>query len=134
MNKNLAEGLRWLEQARNDLQDATVLYEARSYATSCFLCQQSAEKAVKAFLYSKGTRAIISHSLLTLLKQAENYEKVFTSMVKLGRELDKHYIASRYPNFYSEGTPVRYYTKDIAKKCIRYATSILGTVTRFLSP
>ena len=129
----MAEGLRWLESAHRDLEDAQLLAQGESYAAACFHCQQAAEKALKGLLYSQGARAIITHSILTLLEAAAKEQKNLAEMTELARELDRHYIASRYPNFYAEGGPSRYYTREMADQCIKCATSILNEVTRFLS-
>ena len=50
----------------------------------------------------------------------------------MGRELDRHYIGSRYPNFYPSGAPYKYYTRETAEKCLNYAASILKEVKRYL--
>lgn len=41
---------RWLEQAQDDLHWADHLAGEGAYNIACFLCQQSAEKALKALL------------------------------------------------------------------------------------
>ena len=41
------EGLRWLSQARRDMDDARYARDGQRFNLACFLCQQSAEKAVK---------------------------------------------------------------------------------------
>lgn len=48
------EGRRWLEQAEEDLKSAEYLLEKGRYYLVCFLSQQIAEKALKAFIYHKG--------------------------------------------------------------------------------
>jgi HEPN domain-containing protein len=133
MPKNLEEGRRWLAQAQRDLADAKVLLDAQSYASSCFHAQQAAEKATKGFLYSQGIRAIISHSVNRLISECARTDAGLANFTEAGKELDRHYIASRYPNFYAEGTASEYYTQEMAERCLRYATSILNKVERLLS-
>jgi len=133
MSKNLEEGKRWLAQAQRDLTDAEILLDAQSYASSCFHTQQAAEKAVKGFLYSQGIRAIISHSVTKLISECARIDGGFADFTEAGKELDRHYIGSRYPNFYAEGTASEYYTQEMAEKCLKYATSILKSVERFLT-
>ena len=133
MAKNLEEGKRWLAQAERDLADARVLFNAESYASSCFFAQQAAEKATKGFLYSQGIRAIVSHSVTRLVNECAKFDASLVNLVEAGRELDRHYIASRYPNFYAEGAAYEYYTQEMADKCIKYATSILTSVTKSLT-
>lgn len=50
----------------------------------------------------------------------------------MGRELDRHHIASRYPNFYPSGAPYKYYNRELAERCVSYAESILREARRFL--
>ena len=133
MSKNLEEGQRWLTQAQRDLADAKVLLDARSYASSCFHAQQAAEKAAKGLLYSGGIRAIVSHSVTRLVSECAKIDNSFAGFVEAGKELDRHYIGSRYPNFYAEGAAYEYYTQEVAHECLKYATSILSSVEKLLS-
>ena len=133
MTKNLEEGRRWLAQAQRDLADARVLFDAGSYASSCFHAQQAVEKAAKGFLYSQGIRAIVSHSVTRLVHECAKFDASFADFVEAGRELDRHYIGSRYPNFYAEGAAYEYYTQEMADRCIRYATSISTSVSKLLA-
>jgi HEPN domain-containing protein len=96
-----------------------------------FLRTAVSRKISKRIPYSKGFRAIITHSVVDLLFEAAKFEKTFEKLVDLGKELDKHYIGSRYPNFYPSGAPYRYYTRGDAERCISYAESILREVRKF---
>ena len=53
----LSQGRRWLEQAEADQQGAQLLLDGGSYHLACFVAQQVAEKALKAFLYAQGEDA-----------------------------------------------------------------------------
>jgi len=133
MTKNIEEGRRWLAQAQRDLADARVLLNAESYASSCFHAQQAAEKAAKGFLFSQGVRTVVSHSVTRLIGECAKFDDSFVDFMDAGKELDRHYIGSRYPNFYAEGAAYEYYTREMADRCIRYATSILTSVDKFLT-
>ena len=102
--RNLKEGPRWLDQAQADLKTAKDCLKDENYYASAFFSQQAAEKAVKGFLYSKGLRAIITHSVLELVDEATRWEKSIVSYREEARELDRHYIGSRYPSFYPAGS------------------------------
>jgi HEPN domain-containing protein len=52
-NSPRAEGQRWLEQAQTDLRWARHLGTEGAHYLACFLAQQVAEKALKAFLYAQ---------------------------------------------------------------------------------
>jgi HEPN domain-containing protein len=130
--KNLEEGLRWLDQAKADLKTAKDCLKDGNYYACAFFAQQSAEKALKGFLYSKGYRALITHSVTELLEESSKIEENFKKFIDEGKELDRHYIASRYPNFYPKGPAYKYYTRGIGEKCVFYAESILKEVEKFL--
>lgn len=130
--QNLEEGLRWLNQAKAGFKTAKDCLKDRNYYASAFFAQQCAEKALKGFLYSKGFRALITHSVTELLEESSKRERVFQKFVDYGKELDRHHIGSRYPNFYPRGPAYKYYTEEIAKKCINYAELILKEVKKLL--
>ncbi len=46
----MKEAIRWLNQGRNDLEAAKWNAEGKFFAQACFLSQQAAEKALKAYL------------------------------------------------------------------------------------
>jgi HEPN domain-containing protein len=46
-------------------------------------------------------------------------------VVAWGKELDRHYIPSRYPNFHPEGAPMDYYTSADARRAIEGAGRII---------
>jgi hypothetical protein len=48
MKNSHGEARRWLVQAESDFRFATLGLERGFYAQCCFLCQQAAEKAIKA--------------------------------------------------------------------------------------
>ncbi|MDW7977632.1 MAG: HEPN domain-containing protein, partial [Candidatus Caldarchaeum sp.] len=68
--KNLEEGMRWFEQAEADLKTARDCLEDGNYYAAAFFSQQAAEKALKGLLYSKGYRALITHSVAELVEEA----------------------------------------------------------------
>lgn len=56
----------------------------------------------------------------------------FGGLLDCGKELDRHYIGSRYPSFYPSGAPYKFYTEEVARTCLSYAESILSEVKRYL--
>jgi len=52
--------------------------------------------------------------------EAEEY------LLRAGKELDKHYIPSRYPNAFPQGAPCDYYTKEEAQRAITHTEHILA--------
>lgn len=129
---NIKEGLRWLDQAKADLKTARDCLEDGNYCASAFFSQQSAKNALKGFLYSKGFRALVTHSVVELLEKCRSLEGSFNGLEEYSKELDRHYIGSRQPNFYPSGAHCKFYTADVAKRCLSYAESILKEAKRFL--
>lgn len=41
-------------------------------------------------------------------------------------------MGSRYPNFYPKGPAYRYYSREVAERCVSYAESILREVGKYL--
>ena len=128
------EEQRWLGQAEKDLESARDSSKAGHYEWACFQSQQAAEKALKAFLYSKGLRAILTHSIRELVLDCSKYESDFSNLVNQAKVLDTYYIPTRYPNgLVGNEIPAQYYSEEDASQCINYAGLILRTVKRFMS-
>ena len=128
----MREGLRWVDQAEADLKTAKDCLKDGNYYASAFFSQQAAEKVLKGFLYSKGYRALITHSVVELIEESSKFNEGFKKLSDHAKELDRHYIGSRYPNFYPSGAPYKYYTKEMVELCLNYAESILIEVKKFL--
>ena len=119
------EAARWIAEAAADLDTARYLVDGQRFNTACFICQQSAEKAIKAFLYSRGVEDPWGHSVATLLEDALTYDPSFDSLLELGPVLDKYYIPTRYPNGLPGGIPSRAYTAQDARQAVEAAELVL---------
>jgi HEPN domain-containing protein len=101
------------------------------FSTVCFLCHQSAEKALKALLYHEGARrrALLTHSLVEMISAAKELKiEAVEDLGRPARELDLHYIPARYPNGLPGGYPHQFYDRSEADKAIRAAHAILAAV------
>ena len=128
------EEQRWLRQAEKDLESAQDSSKAGHYEWACFQSQQAAEKALKAFLYSKGLRAVLTHSIRELVLDCSKYESDFRDFLSQAKVLDTYYIPTRYPNgLVGNEIPAQYYSEEDASQCINYAGLMLKTVRRFMS-
>ncbi len=114
----------WLAQAKRDLNHAVHACEDEDFEWSCFSAQQGAEKAVKAvFLYLHGESW--GHSVFALLKALGDKLEVSERLIEAAKNLDKHYIPTRYPNGFDSGMPGDYYTKKDAQEAIENAREII---------
>ena len=124
------EAIRWLTQAEEELKDASYLMKAERYYLSLFLCQQSAEKALKAFIYLKEEEPIFSHSVAVLLRLAASIDPDFDSL-RNAKRLDDYYIPTRYPNGLPGGIPAEYYDDpDEAEKALAWSEGIIKLVRK----
>jgi len=126
------EAIRWITQAEEEFSDATHLMEAGRFYLSLFLCQQSAEKALKAFIYLKEEEPIFTHSVAVLLKLAMSLNADFEAL-KGAKRLDDYYIPTRYPNGLPGEIPSFYYDdRDEAEKALAWSGKIIKLVRKNL--
>ena len=92
------EEQRWLRQAEKDLESAQDSSKAEHYEWACFQSRQAAEKVLKAFLYGRGLRAVLTHSIRDLVLDCSRSEKDSHSLLSEGKTLDTYYISTIYPH------------------------------------
>jgi HEPN domain-containing protein len=126
------EGLRWLEQAEADRHGAQLLFDGGSYHLACFVAQQVAEKALKAFIYAQGEELVIGHSVEALSRWAAEFDTDFEQLRGTVAPLDGYYIPTRYPNGLPDSIPARVYTQGVAEDALRMADQVLQTVQQKL--
>lgn len=114
----------WLKQADSDLCAAEDSASSKHYEWACFQAQQAAEKALKALIISKGSESRI-HSIKFLLSNLPENITVSDQIQNAARELDKHYIPTRYPDSFSTGIPKDFFTQDDAQRAITNAKKII---------
>lgn len=119
---------RWLLQALRDLDDAKFNLSGGRHNVACFLAQQSAEKALKAFLFFKGADEVWGHSAGELCGDAKSFDEDFEKIEPLSRSLDKYYIPTRYPNALPGGIPSEAFDRDDAERAISLAERIVDFI------
>jgi HEPN domain-containing protein len=129
--KRKAEATRWYRQAVYDLKAARWNIEGGFHDTACFLAQQAGEKALKSLLYYSGARrqALLTHSIVEMIGTVEKKVPGLKETLEEARELDLHYIPSRYPNGLPSGYPHQFYGKETSEKAVNGAAKILELVT-----
>jgi HEPN domain-containing protein len=128
-----AESRRWFEQAQYDLKTSQWNAKGELFAPACFWAQQAAEKAAKAYLYSRGERLVTGHSVAELLEKCKAYDEEFDSLILTGAFLDRYYIPTRYPNSLPSGIPAQAYRQKDASEGIELAQKILDFVSKKLT-
>ncbi len=100
------------------------------YSQVCFLCQQAAEKAVKAVHYLKGEREVSGHSVHALLVKLEKDLPGSKTFFESGGLLDQYFVPARYPGALPDGAPCEIYTRDQAEQAIDFAQAIVHFAKR----
>ncbi|MDK2870471.1 MAG: hypothetical protein PWP39_1706 [Pyrococcus sp.] len=119
---------RWIKEAKRTLESAYSDLKEGYYEWASFKSQQAAELAVKAVLRGLGL-APVGHSITRLLRELKGMGfNVPKKLLYYAMELDRNYIAPRYPDAYPEGAPFEYYSEEVAKELISYAEAIIKFV------
>ena len=128
--KRKIEAQRWFQQAFYDLKASRWNIQGGFYDTACFLAQQAGEKALKSLLYYQGARraALLTHSLFEMVLEAGKKTIQAKELLDQARELDLHYIPSRYPNGIPSGYPHEFYSKKVAEQAVTSAEKIFSSV------
>jgi HEPN domain-containing protein len=128
----LKEGERWLAQAAHDLRWADHLAKEGGWHLACFLAQQVAEKALKAFLYAQGEEIVLGHSVERLCAAAAHYRPECAEKARRWSLLDGYYIPTRYPNGLPDGIPADVYTQEAATGAVTLAQETVAWVRQLL--
>jgi HEPN domain-containing protein len=119
---------RWLKQAEIDLDDARYSAQGGRYNLACFLSQQAAEKALKAYLYLRGNQLVWGHSVAELADDASGADAGFAALKENGSFLDRFYIPTRYPNGLPGGIPSESFNERDAEEAMQAAKDIIDAV------
>jgi HEPN domain-containing protein len=131
MNEESIESVRdWLVISARDLAAALRLRDDGEpfWAIALYLCQQSAEKAIKGYLIHSGQPLTRTHDVGDLLERAAVIEPGFLSWSSAADYLTGFAVRYRYPG--EETEPIR---EDV-DEAIDYAETILRQVLAFLPP
>ena len=89
----------WLKFSHRSLASAKYLYTMVPMPNEeiCNLCQQSAEKMLKAFLIFSGISPKKTHDLEELRAECENIDKSFCGIIIECARLTDYSVKARYP-------------------------------------
>jgi HEPN domain-containing protein len=88
----------WLRLASSDHRLAEIAVAEELYPQACTLCQQVAEKALKAFLFARHQPLVRSHVLPRLRYLSEQLDPDFDQLDEACDTLTEYYIDTRYPD------------------------------------
>ena len=113
-----------MRQAESDLRHARHARDDAEFDWAAFASHQAAEKAIKALFQILHLDAW-GHTVTTLVTSLPEQAAAPEALVDACKELDKHYIPTRYPNGFERGAPIDFYTRADADRTIAAAEAIL---------
>lgn len=124
------EVVEWLSRVRADLYGAEVLssVDPPALGVACYLCQQAAEKALKAFLTWMQTPFRRTHDIEELLRSCITLDPTFGLLLPAGATLTPYAFEFRYPGGRAEPTP------EEAREALRLAREVVGFALDRLPP
>ena len=115
---------RWMGQSQHDLKDAEMAAKAGRHALACFMCHQSAHKAVTGYLYSRGAESVWGNSLADLCQDAMVLDPSFDFIRSVAMLLDKHFLGARYPSTLPGGVPAETYETFDSERALEVANDV----------
>ena len=120
---------RWLTQAEHSFDMTRMLLENGFWSDVCFHAEQTAQLALKAFLYGAGRRFVQWHSIRELAEECAKEDEEFSEFVSRGGVLDRYYLATRYPDVLpAPAIPFESFTEQEAIDAQQFASEIVRTV------
>jgi len=129
------EAIKWFTQAKDEFEDADELRSMKKYYLALFHFQQSAEKAIKAYLYSKirFIEIFYTHSIHELLNIIVEIDEDFKG-IRDAKKLDRYYFPTRYPTGLPGVVPSRYFDDpEEAEEAMLLARGVIDLVERKLN-
>ena len=128
MRRAHEEAQRWFRQAQEDMAASRTLFEAGHHYLVCFMCQQIAGKALKAYLLSRGEPPALTHGVESLCEVAAGHDGAFSALRGKIAILDGYYLPTRYPDSLPSGIPADIYNSAAAQQALQLAQEALDFV------
>lgn len=133
MDANRREAERWFRQGERDLESPRTSCRSGDFEWACFQAQQNEGTVLKALLYARGHRRILTHSVFELTGEVARFDAGFAELKADAKRLDGVYITTRYPDsIVGNLTPSESFEREDAGACIRSAASICRAARRTL--
>ncbi|MBI2370375.1 MAG: HEPN domain-containing protein [Deltaproteobacteria bacterium] len=117
-----------MRQAEDDLAAARELQGSGRHNLACFMAEQAAVKALRAYLYGCGEEGMLGRGVIDLCNRAGGFDQGFLDLKRRISILDAYYLPTRYPNFLPSGIPAEVYGRDQARGAMALADEALAFV------
>lgn len=118
----------WFAQAVDDVESAAVLYASERFATCCFLCQQAAEKALKALLHLRCGDVPRTHTIADLTRELATIDPAEAAIFREATALDPFYVSTRYPDAIGGAIPAASFHRAEAELALVRARTVIDEV------
>ena len=125
---------KWFEFVWRDFDGAQILFEKGRYHLTCYLSQQAAEKALKAFLSEHLKRIPYIHELDELHKRCVEIDSSFQTILQHCLDLNIFFNPVRYPDAEPGILPEGFPTREQAEAALSKAKDVMDFVRRRLPP
>ncbi|MCL2446395.1 MAG: HEPN domain-containing protein [Oscillospiraceae bacterium] len=119
---------QWLAKSTDDIENAQFLFDNRwpqPFELICFLCQQCAEKSMKAFLIHCNVEFPYTHDLRWLYKLCMKHSGAFEPFLDACQVLTPYAIDAKYPNQLEVDLPAATYALANAREIFNTAVAAI---------
>ena len=120
----------WFRKAQDDLLWARETLEHERYGGACFLSQQAAEKALKAYLFSQKETLLRTHNLPLLNEKCKRFDPDFGQLDPDVDTLNQYYTDTRYPDIWDYD---RFDDRSLAQEAVILAQHVVESIERKLA-
>ena len=129
LNNRVPEEIEnWIFFADEDLRSAEIMLREKIFNKVCFLSEQCAQKALKAFLLYKNILPQKTHKLVELLSTRSKLDNDYRQLEDGCLELDRYYLPTRYPDAIVGSLPEGLPKEENAVSALKIARTILEFV------
>lgn len=122
------QAIEWIKYGKNDFKVAKENFNLGNFPFVCYLCQQTVEKFLKAFLISRGVKPPRTHLLRELIDNCQKIDASFSKFKNYAKKLEEYYIPTRYPI----GMGLSHFTKNEAQIALNLAQKIINFTQKLL--
>ncbi|MCS7243473.1 MAG: HEPN domain-containing protein [Candidatus Calescibacterium sp.] len=114
----------WYKQSKRDIDVANLCLEKGYYEWACFCYQEATVKIIKSLL-KKLDLDSFRHSVFSLLETLNQKVSIPEELFEFAKEIDKHYIISRYPGANMLKPPYENYSIEDARQIQKISKKII---------